>query len=404
MKTLKKITQLASLVLIASSTTLVGEDAQLTISHQSGGVSLSATEYVIGNSGSSTSIEFVGSGDVTPPECIRCEGTPEEETKDGIEDGEPTYEFELTGSFTQTGTSDTVSLDAGSLSSASESTAKLTKITQQFKLPEGEGWSWKDGGDGSVSNDSASSEFKVFVVLIPNNIVDLWWFDGNLTPQGAAQPKRSIQLDGLPSGESVEWSLSSGGDIVSITPTSEVKADYQSTGSSSSMDDVSIEAKFNGVVVADKSLTVFAPSDGSNLHIVDSGYVTISPLGNVIGGEYSSVHRYQIVDQFDAPAVSGIQINETFGPKIDYFPLTTWGYYGVTGGGTLGSGGQFDDKYGQSASILAVPMITLPGDPNAYYKVYGKEQTWYAGNSTVGAGIPCLNHEVVFCFGVARTR
>ena len=233
---------------------------------------------------------------------------------------------------------------------------------------------------------------------------NLWWFAGE-NPGGGYEIQATLTAAPVTTG-TFKWDVIAGTSIVdlnnggadadSITAADDNNVTVKSTGSSSSIGDVTIALTYNGVAVCSYDLTVRKPGTPQLL----AGFPTDAPW--MLG--YISTYRFKVLDQFGADVPFDMPVNESFGTWTSDLWYELWPEPTPNGTITqpyLGIAHQFKDEYGASQ---LVPSSVDPSDPAAGESVQHATQYYRAGSLTPGAGILIKQHTVQMFRGYSRQQ
>jgi hypothetical protein len=213
----------------------------------------------------------------------------------------------------------------------------------------------------------------------------LWWFAGENPPNYAT----SIQLTSS-AGAATQWSVSSGGDKVSLSTTQGSSIVVTSTGQSEIPDDIRIVA--SNIAGQDQiDMTVRSPSRMEWLQASSTTMCPLEPWG------YETLVTYRVRDQFGVAMPSGMVLNEDWTSGVtNNWPDHNW-FPGAWPDpqGTSVSSSAFSDRIrmtGSGTGEWLNPSISCP----SLTWVQSRGQAWRIGSQTPGEGKLVQTNVIVF--------
>jgi hypothetical protein len=204
----------------------------------------------------------------------------------------------------------------------------------------------------------------------------LWWFNG-ASPGGSYHT--SIVLT---SGTgSVQWTISAGGHVVSLSAMQGESVIVSSIGASDTAGDVRITAT-NSSGQGHYDLTVRTP------HRLQPGDVLPGCPSQPFG--YRSLLEYTIIDQFNTPLPAGIGVNEFWTSGVTDHVVTNWRRDSPKGVQLITS--TFVDEIG-GEHVDWVPVPPVECGNTTQVQSWG--QAWRVGSSTPGAGKSVQNNTLM---------
>jgi hypothetical protein len=199
----------------------------------------------------------------------------------------------------------------------------------------------------------------------------LWWFGGT---SGDSSHPTTIDLTASPSSGPCSWSLTAGGDKVSLAP-SGCTASLSSLAPSTSQGDVKVQASVGTETSAPFAVTVSTPY---RLKGTFGGLFDTRP---VLFG-YDTVISLEVVDQFSR-TVRGLTVREEFGSRVNY-QGNDW--FSPTNAQFFAPSGRFQLHISQACDPCTPLPVSDPYSFEANERVFGINELWWADPGG-GAGV-----------------